>query len=318
MHLPWLFATRCSLLAVRYSLFATRCSLFAALLLSSCASPYLAQRQFTNVVPQGAKTIAVIGDQQRTSWLEFWKESNTEHAQVVTNAMLKKPDALLLLGDHVFWSSSKADWQFFDEIMQPVNNAGIPVFPLFGNHEYFGNHDVGLQNIQSRFAAARTTWYRWDADSVAYIMLNSNWHDIGEDSTLLQRSWFEDQLVACENDVTIRAIVVSSHHPPFTNSTVVRDDITARDEFVPLFVRTRKGQLWLSGHCHALEMFEQNGKRFIVSGGGGGPRQKLHTGVDARYQDKLSAGSVRPLHSLVLTRNGDSISVVVDSLTSTH
>ncbi len=307
MHLPWLFAARCSLLA-------TRCSLLAALLLSSCASPYLSQRHFTNVVPQGAKTIAVIGDQQRTSWLEFWKESNTEHAQVVTNAMLKKPDALLLLGDHVFWSSSKGDWQFFDEIMQPVHDAGIPVFPLFGNHEYFGNQDVGLQNMQSRFAAARTTWYRWDADSVAYIMLNSNWHDIGEDSTLLQRSWFEDQLVACENDVTIRAIVVSSHHPPFTNSSVVSDDVRTRDEFVPLFVRTRKGQLWLSGHCHALEMFEQNGKRFIVSGGGGGPRQRLLTGIDARHADVFGSGPVRPLHSMLLLRVADSIQITVDSV----
>jgi 3',5'-cyclic AMP phosphodiesterase CpdA len=300
MHLPWLFAARYSLLA--------------ALLLSSCASPYLAQRHFTNVVPQGAKTIAVIGDQQRTSWLEFWKESNTEHAQVVTNAMLKKPDALLLLGDHVFWSSSKADWQFFDEIMQPVHDAGIPVFPLFGNHEYFGNQDVGLKNMQSRFAAARITWYRWDADSVAYIMLNSNWHDIGEDSTLLQRSWFEEQLAACENDVTIRAIVVSSHHPPFTNSSVVSDDVRTRDEFVPLFVRTRKGQLWLSGHCHALEMFEQNGKRFIVSGGGGGPRQRLLTGIDARYADVFDSGPVRPLHSILLLRAADSIQITVDSL----
>jgi 3',5'-cyclic AMP phosphodiesterase CpdA len=300
MHLPWLFAARYSLLS--------------ALLLSSCASPYLAQRHFTNVVPQGAKTIAVIGDQQRTSWLEFWKESNTEHAQVVTNAMLKKPDALLLLGDHVFWSSSKADWQFFDEIMQPVHDAGIPVFPLFGNHEYFGNQDVGLKNMQSRFAAARITWYRWDADSVAYIMLNSNWHDIGEDSTLLQRSWFEEQLAACENDVTIRAIVVSSHHPPFTNSSVVSDDVRTRDEFVPLFVRTRKGQLWLSGHCHALEMFEQNGKRFIVSGGGGGPRQRLLTGIDARYADVFDSGPVRPLHSILLLRVADSIQITVDSL----
>jgi 3',5'-cyclic AMP phosphodiesterase CpdA len=188
------------------------------------------------------------------------------------------------------------------------------VFPLFGNHEYFGNQDVGLKNMQSRFAAARITWYRWDADSVAYIMLNSNWHDIGEDSTLLQRSWFEEQLAACENDVTIRAIVVSSHHPPFTNSSVVSDDVRTRDEFVPLFVRTRKGQLWLSGHCHALEMFEQNGKRFIVSGGGGGPRQRLLTGIDARYADVFDSGPVRPLHSILLLRVADSIQITVDSL----
>lgn len=296
------------------SLFAAGYSLLATLLLSSCASPYLAQRQFTSVVPQGARRIAVIGDQQRTSWVEFWKESNTEHVRVVSSAMLKKPDVLLLLGDHVFCSSSKADWQFFDEIMQPVHDAGIPVFPLFGNHEYFGNQDVGLQNMQSRFAAARRTWYRWDADSVAYIMLNSNWHNLGEDSTLLQRSWFEEQLAQCDKDVTIRAVVVSSHHPPFTNSTVVHDDAVLRDTYVPLFMNAAKTDLWLSGHCHALEVFERSGKRFVVSGGGGGPRQRLLTGVDARYTDVVGGGPLRPLHSIMLQRHGAHMVVTVDSL----
>jgi len=303
---------------IRHSLLGTRHSLLAALLLVSCAAPYPAQRTFTDIIPKGAKRVAVIGDQQRTSWVEFWKESNTEHARVVMNAMAKKPDALLLLGDHVFWSSSKGDWEFFDEIMQPVHQAGIPVFPLFGNHEYLGNTEVGMQNIQSRFTAARTTWYRWDADSVAYLMLNSNWYDIGQDSTMLQYAWFAEQLRKCDDDVTIRAIVVSSHHPPFTNSSVVHDDQRTRDEFVPLFMNAAKARLWLSGHCHALEMFERDGKRFIVSGGGGGPRQRLLTGVDARYGDKLQLGSVRPLHSLILQRVGDSMHVQVDSLASSN
>lgn len=294
-----------------------RCSLLAALLLVSCTAPYPAKRQFTSVVSQGAKRIAVIGDQQRTSWVEFWKESNTQHAEIVTKAMAQRPDALLLLGDHVFWSSSKGDWEFFDEIMQPVHALGIPVFPLFGNHEYLGDAEVGMQNVQSRFAAARSTWYRWDADSVAYIMLNSNWSDMGEDSAAMQRTWFEQQLTACEKDVTIRAIVVSSHHPPFTNSSVVSDDVRTRDEFVPLFMKSVKGRLWLSGHCHALEMFERDGKTFVVSGGGGGPRQKLFTGAAARYTDQLSGSSIRPLHSLLLQRIGDSLMITVDSIAPT-
>jgi hypothetical protein len=110
--------------------------------------------------------------------------------------------------------------------------------------------------------------------------------------------------------------VVSSHHPPFTNSTVVHDDVISRDEFVPLFLQVRKGQLWLSGHCHAVEMFERDGKRFIVSGGGGGPRQKLATGEYAQYADIRHGGPVRPLNSLMLQRNGDSILVSIDSLLS--
>ena len=301
----------------RCSLLATRCSLLATLLVS-CSAPHPPQRQFTAQVRQGSKRIAVIGDQQRTSWIEFWKESNRVHADVVRRVAEHKPDALILLGDQVFWSSSASDWQFFDEIMQPVHALNIPVFPLFGNHEYMGCGDAGVMNMQSRFVAARTTWYRIDIDSVAYIMLNSNWSKIGDDSVAMQKSWYADQLQQCENDVTIRAVVVSSHHPPYTNSTVVYDDLRTQDEFVPLFMKTRKGQVWLSGHCHALEMFIRDGKRFVVSGGGGGPRQKLATGEYARYTDILHGGSVRPLHSLLLQRSGDSMTVSIDSLTSSY
>jgi hypothetical protein len=235
---------------------------------------------------------------------------------VVQRVAEQKPDALILLGDQVFWSTSASDWRFFDDIMQPVHALNIPVFPLFGTHEYMGCGDAGIINMQSRFAAASTTWYRWDADSVAYIMLNSNWSSIGEDSTRMQLEWYTSELQRCEQDVTTRAIVVSSHHPPFTNSTVVHDDVISRDEFVPLFLQVRKGQLWLSGHCHAVEMFERDGKRFIVSGGGGGPRQKLATGEYAQYADILHGGPVRPLNSLMLQRNGDSILVSIDSLLS--
>jgi predicted phosphodiesterase len=299
----------------RCSLLAARCSLLAVLLVS-CAAPHPPHRQFSDQLRQGSKRIAVIGDQQRTSWIEFWKESNTQHAEVVQRVAEQRPDALILLGDQVFWSSSAADWRFFDDIMQPVHALNIPVFPLFGNHEYMGCGDAGIINMQSRFAAASTTWYRWDADSVAYIMLNSNWSSIGEDSTRMQLEWYTSELQRSEQDVTIRAIVVSSHHPPYTNSTVVHDDVISREEFVPLFLQTRKGQLWLSGHCHAIEMFQRNGKRFVVSGGGGGPRQKLNTAEYAQYADILHGGPVRPLHSLMLQRNGDSILVSIDSLLS--
>ena len=109
-------------------------------------------------MPQGSKRIAVIGDQQRTSWIEFWKESNTAHAEVVQRVAEQKPDALILLGDQVFWSTSASDWRFFDDIMQPAHALNIPVFPLFGNHEYMGCGDAGIINMQSRFAAASMEW----------------------------------------------------------------------------------------------------------------------------------------------------------------
>ena len=55
----------------------------------------------------------------------------------------------------------------------------------------------------------------------------------------------------------------------------------------------------ITGHVHSYERFERDGKAFIVSGGGGGPRAALEVGSDRRHADDLYEGpSLRSFHYL--------------------
>jgi hypothetical protein len=56
----------------------------------------------------------------------------------------------------------------------------------------------------------------------------------------------------------------------------------------------------VSGHVHSYERFEQAGKTFLVSGGGGGPRVRLFAERRRRHPDLYRAppGSRRPCHYL--------------------
>jgi hypothetical protein len=54
----------------------------------------------------------------------------------------------------------------------------------------------------------------------------------------------------------------------------------------------------ISGHTHAYEHFVEDGKHFIVTGGGGGPRVSLHTGQDQRHRDLFVGPAPRPFHYL--------------------
>ena len=65
---------------------------------------------------------------------------------------------------------------------------------------------------------------------------------------------------------------VLAHHPPFTNSPIVRGEESVRETFLPSFLGSSKTVAFVSGHAHGLEHFRRDGKEFLVSGGGGGPR----------------------------------------------
>jgi hypothetical protein len=101
-------------------------------------------------------------------------------------------------------------------------------------------------------------------------------------------------------------IVVACHDPPFTNSTIVPESKDVQVRFVPEFMATPKAKLFISGHCHSYERFMVKGKMFVVSGGAGGPRQKVivnrkrHRHLDI-YDDKR----IRPFHycRMVIEKN---------------
>jgi len=220
----------------------------------------------------------LVGDTQRTSlWeLKIGREQNDTARQLVLNRIAEEnPAFLVILGD--------------------LKN--IPVFPLFGNHEYFGFHKKAFEHFFGRFPHLnRQLWYVVRFNSVAIVLLNSNFKNLSQDLINKQNEWYRARLSEYQNDDAIKTVIVCCHHAPFTNSTVVPDDAKVQEYFVAPFKRTPKAKLFMTGHCHSYERFVKHGKQYIVSGGGGGPRQKLLVSGKQRHKDQYNGGAIREFH----------------------
>ena len=63
---------------------------------------------------------AIVGDLQRTSRLEFWRQSNAlAGRQLIHQIVAEHPDFLAIVGDLVLWGSSAAAWAAFDQSGAP-------------------------------------------------------------------------------------------------------------------------------------------------------------------------------------------------------
>ena len=176
----------------------------------------------------------------------------------------------------IFRGSSKKEWQNFDEDVVNVINSKIPIYPVLGNHEYYGNNKTSLSYLLKRFPGFNIgTWYSKVTGGVGAIFLNSNFGNLTKKELSEQQTWYEKELKSFQDNPDIDFIIVICHHPPYTNSTINKDNIEVQKKFVVPFNGTSKAKLFFSGHTHGYEHFKINDKHFIVSGGGGGPHHKL-------------------------------------------
>lgn len=210
----------------------------------------------------------------------------------------ENPAAVIILGDLVYQADAAGHWELFDSLTTALRTANIPVFPLLGNHDYYGCNDVAFAQRDQRFPhIGNRRWYAFAIGGITFVLTDSNFEEMTNNEFDVQRMWFNSILDSCERNEDTRMIIVGTHHPPFTNSTVVHDDTLVQAIFLPGFRSHRKARLFFSGHCHAYERFEKDGKQFIVSGGGGGPRQRLKAGADAKHEDSFRWNSAyRPFH----------------------
>jgi len=280
-----------------------------------CPSPYCidAGPAATNM------RIVLIGDLQRTGLVETWRESNhAGRVELVSQMRDERPHAAILLGDMVFWGSSVEDWQYFDQVTKPIHDLGIPVLPVLGNHEYYGSNTAAFSELKSRFSALDTSsWYVNVLDSIAFVMLNTNIEELTDQELRQQRNWFVKTMKELDADSAVVATVVCGHHPVYTNSVVVSGDVTLKKHFVPTFLKSPKATYWFSGHAHTYERFLVSGKQFIVSGGGGGPRQLVRPrrsspeGPGAEHVDEYRGPELRALHFVVMQRKQNILTCIM-------
>ncbi len=260
-----------------------------------------------------AERFAIVGDLQETSRLEFWREDNArERGRLIERIAEERPAFLVLLGDLVFDGSSVAQWKRFDALVAPLADARIPLVPILGNHDYWWGKQKNLRHYYERFPELDgNRWHTRRLASLALVFLDSNFAAQSPLDREEQTRWFARVLEEADADASCSATLVFVHHPPFTNSSVSRDSVVVRRHFLRPFLDAKKTRAMLSGHVHSYERFEQAGKTFVVSGGGGGPRVRLLAGQRARHRDlyQREAGPRRPMHYLSVGLTESALSV---------
>ena len=261
--------------------------------------------------------IAVVGDLQRTSVYEelIGREQNdTEREKIIAAIADENPAELIILGDMIFDGSDNREWIKFDSLISPINKKNIPIFPVVGNHEYWGNNSTAMRNLVKQFDVLSSShWYTDVYDSLALIFLDSNESDLTERGWKLEHDWLIKMVSKFDTTSAIKGIIMFDHHPPFTNSLVTSDELNVQNNFLPAFYGSNKSLLFISGHAHTYEHFNIKGKNFIVSGGGGGPRVNLKIGKDA-HEDLFKGDSPRPFNYLLIKKVEDGIKVTVKGL----
>lgn len=267
--------------------------------------------------------LAAVGDLQRTSVWEYMmgRESNDfERKEIVKNIAEQNPGSVVLLGDMVFEGDNIDHWKYFDTLMTPIEHKNIPVFPVLGNHEYWGKNRIALEYLTRRFPRLKGShWYTDVCDSVALIFLDSNDLEYSSEAWQSQLEWFRNKLLLYDNDSAVRGILVFAHHPPYTNSLITGDEMQVQLGFIPAFDKSKKTLAFITGHAHTYERFIEKGKTFIVSGGGGGPRVLLRAG-DSTHHDYYKGPSPRPFNYILINRETGGLSISVKGVNkgSTH
>jgi hypothetical protein len=276
----------------------------AVLFILSAFFVTLSHGQVTNSTDTSGKEIVFASDTQAPMWVEtlLLKRNNNRLAtkDIFDNILTRHPAAVYLLGDVVSMGSSNKQWRPMDAYLQRLRSKGIKVNASLGNHEVMGRSRTGQRKFQERFPKHVKTGYVDTTDSVAVILLNSNFGSLSPAENKEQVDWYKRTLEKLDADSSIQFIITCCHHSPYTNSSIVHSSFSVREKFVPYFFHSQKSRLFLSGHSHNFEHFQEQGKDFFVIGGGGGLHQPLKQGIG--LLNDLSPDYKPLFHYLVIHR----------------
>ncbi|MBI3218210.1 MAG: metallophosphoesterase [Bacteroidetes bacterium] len=255
------------------------------------------------------QTIALVSDTQKPMWIEkLWLKPNhnTLATQLIFQQIIKtKPADLFILGDVVSLGHKEKKWKAIDGYLKEGRDKGIQVTALLGNHDVMGNAAKGESVFQKRFPDHVRTGFVKITDSIAFVLLNSNFSKLSQADRDKQQNWLTATMKELDANPAIRIIVMSCHHAPFSNSKIVGSSTEVQSAFVPTYLASAKAKLFITGHSHGFEHFQKSGKDFMVIGGGGGIHQPLNT-KNPSHED-LDANYKPMFHYLLLQRLGNSL-----------
>ncbi len=267
---------------------------------------------FNGIAARSQTEIDFVSDTQAPMTIEKVKlhaNHNTLATAMIFSEMLKnKPLAVYMLGDIVSVGSNNNKWRLVDNFIDSCHQNKISVHALLGNHDVMWSRKKGEKNFAKRFPDFKDLGYVSITDSIAVIMLNSNFKKLSSTEIDQQQKWYQSTLKNLDSNNDVRVIIVSCHHAPYSNSLIVHSSMPVQKYFVPDFIQTKKCKLFITGHAHAFEHFTFSGKDFLVIGGGGGLHQPMDTSAN-KIQDLASL--YKPMfHYLSLQRQGETLLLV--------
>lgn len=231
------------------------------------------------------KELFFVSDTQQPMFVEkLWlkPDHNLKATAGIFSSLLQaKPASLYMLGDVVGLGSSNRKWKKVDMFLNSCRSEGTTVCAVLGNHEVMGLKKKGMANFQKRFPMNVNTGYVSVEDSVAVVLLNSNFSKLSKEEVIKQNKWYKETLASLDINDAIKAVIVCCHHAPYTNSKIVKSSARVQEYFAAEYIKSKKASLFITGHSHAFEHFKMMGKDFLVIGGGGGLHQPLRTGNNA-------------------------------------
>ena len=254
-----------------------------------------------------ATTIDFVSDTQQPLGVEkiYLKPTQNIRAtgMIFSAVLADKPAALFMLGDIVSLGYKNKKWISTDKFLDSARKDGVKVYGLLGNHDVMMRDSRGERNFNKRFPEHKRTGYLEVIDSMAIVLLNTNFSKLSANEIDQQQQWYLTTIDSLNKQPAVKGIIVTSHHPIFTNSNMVKPSAGSRQQFLPAFLASKKTVLFVTGHAHAFEHFKYQDKNFLVIGGGGGLHQPLT--VKANMPVDLAL-SYKPLfHYLQLRRYGN-------------
>ena len=224
--------------------------------------------------------------------------------------LLHHPINLLMLGDLTSRGSVEKAWRPLDDFMNSLKKIGTKVYAIPGNHEYMSRFSGSTNMFIQRFPKEWLSGYVVSIDSIAIVMLNSNFKSMADNELSKQLKWFNSTMISLDSDPAINAIIVCTHHSPFSNSKIVGSSEPVQKLIIPAFEKSQKSKLFISGHSHNLEYFNF-GKHFLVIGGGGGLTQPLTPRINSKHHDLLDQ-DLKPLYFyLIIEKDGNKLKLIV-------
>jgi Icc-related predicted phosphoesterase len=281
-----------------------------------CSTFFFVQTALTQPLANSLHEMIFVSDTQEPMKVEKIRlkanQNQLATSRIFTEILQRKPANVYMLGDVVSLGFNNKKWGNIDLFLDSCNKEGIVVNALLGNHDVMGRDKKGERNFNKRFPQNIRTGYVSVADSVAVILLNSNFSTLSKTAFAKQQNWYKETLRELDKTDSILVVIVACHHAPYTNSRIVGSSVRVQNNFVPAFIKSNKAQLFVTGHAHAFEHFLKQDKDFLVIGGGGGLHQPLDSS-SKRINDL--AWDYKPMfHYLSLHRLGNTLEVTSHAL----